>query len=311
MPRHARLDAPGTLHHVMARGIDGTDIFVDAADRTKFLGIVEEVVDKTGTRIPAWSIMSTHFHLLVLSGPSGLPSFMRKLMTRYAVYFNRRHHRTGHLFQNRYKSVVCEEEPYFLELVRYIHLNPLRAGVVTSLADLDVYPWCGHSVIMGRTKRPWQDRMRVTAHFSTNASQGIRLYRAFLDEGKDQGERPELTGGGLRRSHGEIPPKGGRVAFDTRVLGSSDFVTTILKEAGKLPRPMVDKDAVIDRICAELGVPAGQVRNGSRRRPSSEARARIIEELVYGSGVSLTEVARLVGISPSGASNVLKRAKQG
>jgi len=129
MPRHARLDAPGTLHHVMARGIDQTNIFVDDADRAKFLGIVEELVFKTGTKIPAWSIMDNHYHLLILSGPLGLPAFMRKLMTRYAVYFNKRRHRAGHLFQNRYKSVVCEEEPYFLELVRYIHLNPLRAGM--------------------------------------------------------------------------------------------------------------------------------------------------------------------------------------
>jgi REP element-mobilizing transposase RayT len=113
----------------MARGIDQTNIFVDDADRAKFLGIVEELVFKTGTKIPAWSIMDNHYHLLILSGPLGLPAFMRKLMTRYAVYFNKRRHRAGHLFQNRYKSVVCEEEPYFLELVRYIHLNPLRAGM--------------------------------------------------------------------------------------------------------------------------------------------------------------------------------------
>ena len=83
---------------------------------------------------------------------------MRKLMTRYAVYFNRRHRRSGHLFQNRYKSIVCEEEPYLLELIRYIHLNPLRAKVVNSLDELDTYPWCGHAALMGKILCNWQDR---------------------------------------------------------------------------------------------------------------------------------------------------------
>lgn len=71
---------------------------------------------------------------------------MRRLMTAYAGYFNQRHHRSGHLFQNRYKSVVCEEDPYLLELVRYIHLNPLRSGLVKDLEELENYPWCGHGV---------------------------------------------------------------------------------------------------------------------------------------------------------------------
>jgi len=296
----------------MARGIDRTDIFIDAADRTRFLGIIEELVDKTGTKIPAWSIMSNHFHLLVLSGPSGLPAFMRRLMTRYAVYFNRTHHRTGHLFQNRYKSVVCEEELYFLELVRYIHLNPLRAGIVASLTDLDVYPWCGHSTIMGKTTRVWQDRMRVIAHFSTSVARGIRFYRAFVNEGKDRGKQPILTGGGLRRSlGGATPSKDERAAFDERVLGSSDFVTRILNETEHSPHAHVlDKHAVIDMICEDLGVRREQLRNGSRRRRVCKARARIIEELVNGSGVSLAEVARLVGVSPSGVANTLKRAEK-
>ena len=309
MPRHARLDAPGTLHHVMARGIDGIRIFIDDADRARFLGIIETLVEKTGTRIPAWSIMENHFHLLIFSGPPGLPALMRKVMTRYAVYFNRRHHRTGHLFQNRYKSVLCEEEVYFLELVRYIHLNPLRAGVVTSLDELDGYPWCGHSAIMGRTSGAWQDRMYVVRHFSNDVTEAVRLYRAFVDEGKERGKRRELTGGGLIRSLGGAPlPKDSRVAHDARILGSGEFVERMLGElerrSGTQP---VDGDAVIAGTCAEFGIHREQLRNGSRRKPVTRTRLRIIEELVIESGFSLTEVARLIGISPSGVANLLKR----
>ena len=82
---------------------------------------------------------------------------MRRLLTGYAIYFNRRHRRYGHLFQNRYKSILCQEDPYFLELVRYIHLNPLRANIVKDLRSLDKYPYTGHSALMGRFENDWQD----------------------------------------------------------------------------------------------------------------------------------------------------------
>lgn len=309
MPRHARLDAPGTLHHVMARGIDRTKIFVDDADRGRFLGYLEELVDRTRTRIPAWSLIDNHFHLLILSGPNGLASLMRKLMTRYAVYFNRRHQRTGHLFQNRYKSVVCEEDAYFLELVRYIHLNPLRAGIVASLDELDRYPWCGHSVIVGRTAGSWQDRMYVLRNFSNDTAEATRFYRAFVDEGRERGKRPELTGGGLLRSLGRVPfRRESRIAHDARILGGGEFVLKILNETESLPGAQpVDKETVIARICQDMDIHEEQLRNGSRRRVVTEARVRIIEALVVRSGFPLTEVARLIGISPSGVANVLKR----
>jgi putative transposase len=189
MPRGARLDVPGTLHHVMGRGIDRTQIFRSNSDRERFLKCLEDLVDETGTRIPAWLLVGNHFHLLVFSGPRGLTPFMRRLLTRYAVYFNRRQRRSGHLFQNRYKSVVCEENPYFVELVRYIHLNPLRSGMVDTLETLDSYPWAGHSTIMGRTKREWQDRTYVLQAFSGETKRAVILYRAFMDEGKDGGRR--------------------------------------------------------------------------------------------------------------------------
>src|SRR5512142_1383876 len=90
---------------------------------------------------------------------------MRRLLTGYAVAFNLRHGRTGHLFQNRYKSIVCEEDPYLLELVRYIHLNPLRSRVVRTLEELDMYRWSGHSVLVGRVKQEWLERQYVLNRF--------------------------------------------------------------------------------------------------------------------------------------------------
>ena len=136
MPRQARLDAPGTLHHVILRGIARGTIVADAEDRAAFLGRLGDVATVPGTTLYAWALLPNHAHLLLRSGPAGLPQVMRRLLTGYAQAYNRRHRRVGHLFQNRYKSIVVEEDPYFRELVRYIHLNPLRARLVPDLPHL-------------------------------------------------------------------------------------------------------------------------------------------------------------------------------
>ncbi len=141
MARRARLDAEGTLHHVIIRGIEKKVIFADDIDREGFIKRMGQLALETGTKIFAFSLMSNHAHVLLRSGPLGLPQYMRGLLTGYAQSYNRRHKRRGYLFQNRYKSIICDEEVYFQELVRYIHLNPLRAGLVRKLKELDGYRW--------------------------------------------------------------------------------------------------------------------------------------------------------------------------
>ena len=149
----------------MIRGIERVRIFEDDIDREHFLSRVGEIAKATGTRIVAWTLMDNHVHILLLSGASGMPKFMHRLLTGYSVWFNRRHQRAGHLFQNRYKSIVCEEAGYLLELLRYIHLNPLRSHVVGSLEELDKYPWSGHGVLVGKVRRDWQERRYVLSQF--------------------------------------------------------------------------------------------------------------------------------------------------
>ena len=129
MPCKARLDVPGALHHIMVREINKTAIFKDDQDRSRFLEHLGENVVETQSSVYAWALMKTHIHLLVRSGGAGISALMRKLLTWYAQYYNRRHRRRGHLFENRYKSTLCDEESYLLALVRYIHLNPVRAKV--------------------------------------------------------------------------------------------------------------------------------------------------------------------------------------
>ena len=154
MPRQARLDTPGALHHIMVRGINRADIFNDDQDKTRFLERLGDLGTKGQCRVYAWVLMSNHVHILFRSGKYGISDVMRKLLTWYAQYYNRRHKRTGHLFENRYKSILCDEDNYLLVLVRYIHLNPIRAGVIKTIEELDHYPWSGHINITNRNNVP-------------------------------------------------------------------------------------------------------------------------------------------------------------
>ena len=130
MSRQSRIDAPGALQHIIVRGIERQAIFKHGKDYRDFLTRLGSIVVQTETPCFAWALMTNHVHLLLRTGLVPISTIMRRLLTGYAQQFNRRHRRHGHLFQNRYKSFLCEEQPYLLELVRYIHLNPLRAGQV-------------------------------------------------------------------------------------------------------------------------------------------------------------------------------------
>ena len=153
MPRTARLDTPGLLHHIIIRGIERRRIFNDDKDRENFIQRLSTLLPETKTQCYAWYFLSNHAHFLLRSGPKGIAALMRRLLTGYAVSYNRRHKRHGQLFQNRYKSIICQEDSYLQELVRYIHLNPLRAKAVVDLKELDSYIYCGHSALMGKKKR--------------------------------------------------------------------------------------------------------------------------------------------------------------
>jgi REP element-mobilizing transposase RayT len=150
MPRQACIDAPGALHHIIIRGIERTLIFTDDRDRENFLERLSQLLPESQTPCYAWALMSNHAHLLLRTGRVAIASLMRRLLTGYAVSFNKRHRRHGHLFENRYKSILCEEDRYLRQLVAYIHLNPLRAGIVEDLAALKAYPFTGHSALMGQ-----------------------------------------------------------------------------------------------------------------------------------------------------------------
>lgn len=320
MPRQARLDIPGALHHIMLRGINKSSIFEDDKDRLHFLDRLGANVAAADAQVYAWVLMTNHVHILFKSGRHGISEVMRKQLTWYAQYYNRRHGRTGHLFENRYKSVLCDEDNYLLALIRYIHLNPIRAGMVRTRDELDRYPWCGHSAVAGNRKCRWMDADYVLAQFDDTRRKARDEYRRFVEEGIGMGRQPELTGGGLIRSKGgwsqvlSARRSGQTEEYDERILGSGEFVSAILKEAEekvllqlKLRRNGGTLSKIVDAECNSAKISPQEVKAGSRRRVVSALRIKIAKRGLDELGMSLAEIARHVGVSTSGIARAIKR----
>ncbi len=309
MPRKARLDAEGTLHHVMARGIERASIFRDDRDRESFLERLGLLSQTTGTPVYAFALIPNHFHVLLRSGAGGLSRFMRRLLTGYATSYNRRHRRAGHLFQNRYTSIVCEEGPYFRELIRYIHLNPLRARVVKDVKELESYPWSGHRSLVRENTLTWHDTAYVLNCFGS-----LKAYKTFIKAGIEKKHVPDLDGGGLVRSLGgpaqTIQRRNSPVLADERILGTDDFVTRLLSQehhypsAGERQKKMTD---LIEHHCRKAGMLPDALRGGNRAGSIARLRSEIAFTLVKELGISFAEIGRQLGISTSGVSRIMQR----
>jgi putative transposase len=320
MPRRARLDAPGTLHHVIIRGIEKRRIVDDRWDRRNFVSRLGQVASDTETDVYAWALMTNHAHILLRSSQQGLSRFMRRFLTGYAITYNLRHKRHGHLFQNRYKSIVCDEDAYFRELVRYIHLNPLRAKVVKNMSELDKYDWSGHSALMGKLKHEWQDRDYVLSWFGQKEGEARRAYRKYVEEGVEEGRRPELVGGGLVRSLGgwsqvlSLRRENERVLADERILGTGDFVQKVVSEADERTKYQLKDNErrekakqLIEQTCKKEDVNPTELRMGSRRGHIARVRGEIAYQLVERYGFPLAEVARQLGVTTSAISKAISR----
>jgi putative transposase len=322
MPRQARLDIPGALHHIMVRGINKMTVFKDERDKALFLERLGQNILEGQSSIYAWVLMDNHAHLLLKSGTHGISDVMRKLLTWYAQYYNRVHRRTGHLFENRYKSILCEEETYLLSLVSYIHLNPVRANMVRTMKELDEYPWSGHSAIIGKVSRPWMDIEHVLAAFGTKKRAARNIYRRFIEERMTKKKSSEFTGGGLIRSCGgwsqvmAIKRRGQREESDERILGSGDFVHEILKETeDRQIRQLKTRQCgttiatIIEEECTKAGISRKEVLSGIRRRPVSNLRARVAYRCREELGLSAAEIARHTGVSTSGITRAIERVQ--
>ena len=323
MPRKARIDAPGAVQHIIVRGIERKKIFRNDADRKNFTTRLSTVVSQTQTTCYAWALIPNHVHLLLRTGATPIATVMRRLLTGYAVSFNLKYKRHGQLFQNRYKSILCQEDRYLKELVRYIHLNPLRANLVSDLKALDRYRWCGHSVIMGKLLGDWQNTDDVLKLFGKNISSARRDYRSFVFKGIAEGSRPDLTGGGLIRSLGGWHQVKAlrririRLKCDERILGDSEFVEQVLKEAeDRLERRYAleakgyDFEQVVERVAQVMNMNASDVLKRSKDSQTVKARSLLCFWANRELGMTTVEISHRLKLSQSAVSRSSMRGER-
>jgi REP element-mobilizing transposase RayT len=288
MPRGPRVDFPGAVHHVYARGIEKRPIYLDDGDRKSFLDRIGKNLPKWGMRCLAWSLMPNHFHLLLQSDEGCLPSFMHCLLTGYSMRFNERHRRVGHLFQNRYKSPVVCKDGHFRDVVRYIHLNPVRSEIVRSIPELEEYPWTGHRHILQGGPPAWQDTSLLQAEFDDprDAAGWLRRYREHIEKVPEGTFRPNDFNDGTSECDVGFPEP----------TGSQEY------RESETYKVFAD---LLQRIAATHGVPATEVLGGDRGYAAVRARREILRECKSRLNISIVQLSRWLGISQGAARYLL------
>lgn len=259
MGRRPRVEFPGGLYHVISRGNNRRPIFRDDVDRKQFLELLAKYQQRQAFRLFAFVLMTNHIHLLVEAGSVPLSKTMQQILGSYTRYFNRRHHRVGHLFQGRYKAIICEKDPYLLELVRYIHLNPVRSKIVK---DPITYPWSSHRIYLGREEKDFVDAVAVLGMMDSRIAQARRAYSDFVLDGISQGHREDYY-----------------QAREQRFLGSEEFVEEIKRqvegERENRPRREIGLRAILMAVGHALGVLPSRILGNSQSREASLARGLV------------------------------------
>jgi REP element-mobilizing transposase RayT len=290
MARKPRIHLPGGLYHVILRGNGGQPVFLSDADRYRFYLLLHEVTCRFGYRMHAFCLMTTHIHLALQVGDIPLSRGMQNLSFRYTRWINWREKRTGHLFQGRYKAILVDGDSYLLELARYIHLNPVRAGMVKDPED---YPWSGHRAYLGDEFLPWLTTDWMLGQFGKSVAKARAGYRAFVLDGLGEEHRPEFHGGGE----------------DPRVLGDDNFVDQCLSDSGGMRLRLTAKE-IADRVCLAYNIDEGTLKTQSQQRVFSEARA-VVGWLARELGcVTLSEVGKHVNRDVGSISSSVRRLSE-
>ena len=192
MARRLRYHLPGATYHVMLRGNDGQQIFFENVDRCKMCLLIQEGVERFGHRILAYCFMNNHIHLAIQVGQMPLSCILQNLSFRYTRYINWRKKRIGHLFQGRFKSILVDDTRYLKELVRYIHLNPVRAGMVYQPEN---YSWSSHNTYLGTAELVWLTSSHLLARFADCPVTAISRFHSYVMAGINSSEKTDFKQG--------------------------------------------------------------------------------------------------------------------
>lgn len=308
MPRIGRLHIPGGYYHVMGRGLERRFIFKTSTDKGDFLSRFGVGLNRANARCLAWALMSNHYHFLIQVGQDPLSRLMASVLGGYASSYNRRNNRCGYVFQNRYKSILIDADSYLIELVRYIHLNPVRAGMVEGVLELGSYPWTGHAGMLGRYKQEWHSVNEALQFYAGSTRQAKIAYLDFLRDINPI--KSNLSGGGLVRSHGgwqgleQLRREHTVCIGDERILGSSEFVESVLAQdnlstelRAKLVREDWDIEKLAHWVCESMGTEKEQLFLKARGGKRSAAKSVLCYLGSSELGLNSREIAKYLSIS--------------
>jgi len=287
MARKPRIHLPGGLYHVIFRGNGGQSVFLTEDDRYRFYLLLQEGTCRFGYRVHAFCLMTNHIHIALQVGDIPLSRGMHNLSFRYTRWINWREKRTGHLFQGRYKAVLIDGDSYLLELIRYIHLNPVRAGMVN---DHEEYPWSSHRAYLGKEFLPWLTTDWMLGRFGKSVAKARAGYRTFVLDGLGEEYRPEFHGGRV----------------DSRLLGDDSFMDKCLASLGGIPLRLTTQE-IVDKVCHVYNIDEATLKMQSQQRVASEARA-VIGWLARELGcATLSDVGKLVNRDVGSISSSVSR----
>ena len=288
MARKPRLHYPGAFYHVILRGNAGQDIFFLKKDRGRFFSLLQEGIERYEFRVHAYCLMTNHIHLALQVGDVTLSRIMQNVSFRYTRYINRSRKQVGHLFQGRYKALLIDADSYLLELVRYIHNNPVRAG---QSKTAEGYLWSSHRVYLGKVKAPWLTTEWILSQFAENRKRAVELFGDFVSNGKDEGHREEFYQGNV----------------EGRILGEDRFAEEALQKGSQQLARQASLEQVLQTVCEQYKISLSELSAGSRLRRIAEARAVaafIVREMDH---LSLTDLSRMLGRDLSGLSQAASR----
>ncbi len=294
MPRPPRLHVPGGVYHVILRGNHREPIFGEPADRDMLDALVAETLERYGARAHAYCWMSNHLHLALQIADAPLGPIVRRIAGVYARRIQRRLPTTGHLFERRYRSVLVDADTHLLRLVRYIHLNPLRAGLVADPAD---YPWSGHRAYLGLAAIPWLTTDFTLRLLGTNRHSARRAYARLISSGGDPDDSARFSRG---------------MSADTRVLGDDGFLARVTTTRKRIPqtgssRPTLEQ--LVSAAAKEAGCTVEALASASKARALADARCHVAERALADGVASISEIARRLNRSHSSLIEALQRRR--
>jgi putative transposase len=288
MPRTPRLHVPGAMYHVTLRGNHRQNIFFSAADRRLMSDLFAEVIGRFGARLHAYCYMTNHIHALIQVSEAPLGRIMLRVAGRYARQTQAKLHTTGHLFEKRYYPVLIDADEYLLELLRYVHLNPVRAHMVETA---DEYPWSSHHAYCGERDEPWVTTDLALSMFHHQRGVAIQAYRQFVGNAVGKARASPLQECNTN---------------DRRILGSDDFAGRVLGESWK-PRSPKTLDELISEACAKFYITRAELESSNRRAALVKSRAWIVRQAINGRICSIAAVARALNRNESTLRRALER----